>query len=225
MRFAELQSAAPISGWKFWASAPLPKLLYLLFLIGTGCNRPNDKVETGPFVALGNVMSTQTSHLCNDNGSLVILVAEADANNSASAAGQALDAFRKALPKSMKVLATESLPISPVLISGAEPLPPAKFIELLQKHSAADALVSFVGIPPLTPEQMAQLPSPRPKVVEVIVFGPPTKAMFAQKVVDLAALSRPVSDPAPPGQSSLQELFDSHYQLVTPETAGSYLSY
>jgi hypothetical protein len=98
--------------------------------------------------------------------------------------------------------------------SGMELLPAAKLQDLLQKHATADCLVSFVGVPALTPEQIAQLPSPRPKVVAAVVFNPPSKAMFAGKVLYLAALPKSGADQADA---------DGQYQIVTPETADSLL--
>jgi hypothetical protein len=51
-------------------------------------------------------------------------------------------------------------------------------------------------------------------VVAAVVFNPPSKAMFAGKVLYLAALPKSGADQADAG---------GQYQIVTPETADSLL--
>lgn len=116
--------------------------------------------------------------------------------------------------------ATEIAAAPAVLPPGFEPLPPSKFSELLQKYPDTDYLVSFVGVPVLTPAQISQLPARRPQAVEVITCRAPARAMFANKVVCLAAMSRQVPDQSADGRPA-QELFDAQYQIITPENTGA----
>ena len=222
MKRTDHAAMAQMAGTQLGGKVFRPLLLFSLALsFCAGCNRPNHKVEAGPFTSLGSIMAAQTSQLCQSKGNLVLLLSEADSRNLDSAGGQAADAFRKALPKSMPVVATEVVTVPRTHFSGSEPLPAAKFQQLMQKHVDADVLVSFVGVPRLTPQQMAQLPSPRPKVVavEVFMFNRPTQALFAQNVVFLAALPKPGADDGFKPRSA-QEWFDARYDLITPETAG-----
>jgi hypothetical protein len=192
-------------------------LVGLCLTVGGGCGGEKGKVDVNRYTALGEVMAGKTTELCGGNGGLVLLVGDRD-NNQSTGYGLAKEAFRKALGKDMQVVATEVVKMPPMLMPGDEPVPAAKFTELLQKYSSADCLVSFVGVPVLTPKQIAELPSPRPRVVEVVVLNSPTKAMLAGKVVNLAALFRVGSQP--PASGSSQEFFDAQYQLVTSETTG-----
>lgn len=192
-------------------------VLCLGLLVGSGCGRNSDsKVEGSRYSALGEVMAAKVNELAGGKPGGVVLVVAASDNDQPTAFGQAAAAFRKALDKSLKA-EVETVNTPAVAFSGSDPLSADKFTALLQKHAGADYLVSFVGVPVLTPAQMDQLPSPRPRVVAVVTFNPPTKAMFARKVVCLAALAKPEAQGDVTGGSA-QEMFAACYQLVTPET-------
>ena len=196
-------------------------LLTLALLTGSGCGQKT-KVEDNRYTALGEVMAGKTSELCGSKRSIVLVVSERD-NGQPTAFGQTLDAFRRALGKGVQIVATESVPTPALALRGIEPLPAEKFAELLQKYSTADYLVSFVGLPVLTPAQIEQLSSPRPQVVAVVVNNAPSPGLFARKVICLAALPKLAPDPAAAGAGSVQEQFEAHYQMVTPETAKTLL--
>jgi len=188
----------------------------LSLLAGSGCGQKG-KIDSNRYTALGEVMAGKTIELCGGKGTIVLVISESD-KDKPTASGQTIAAFRKALGKAVPVAAIESVKTPAMIMRGIEPLPAAKFAELLQKYSTADYLVSFVGVPLLTPDQIAQLPTPRPQVVVAVVHNAPARAMFAQKVICLAAIPKVASDVA--AANSPQELFDAQYQLITPETAG-----
>lgn len=193
-------------------------VVLICLLAGSGCGGGKGGVDSDRFSALGTVMAGKTAQLCDGKGKVVLVVSTND-KDQATPYGIAFDAFRKGLGNSIQVTATEAVQTPRVLMRGIEPLPADKFVELLQKYASADCLVSFVGVPILTPGQIAQLPSPRPRVVVVVTHNTPTRAMFAGKVINLAALPKPGADQATSGGSA-QEHFDVQYQLVTPENAG-----
>jgi hypothetical protein len=191
----------------------------LALLAGNGCGQRADaRVEGGRYPALGEVTAMKLNEVAGGKGKVVLVMAEND-QNQPTAFGQAAAAFRKAMDKSFQA-SVETVVTPAVLMSGSEPLSADRFAALLQKHADADYLVSFVGVPVLTAAQMDQLPSPRPQVVEVVTYNPPTKAMFAEKVICLAALTKPEAQGADVTGSS-PEIFDACYRLVTPETAAS----
>jgi hypothetical protein len=191
----------------------------LALLAGNGCDKhQSSNIQNNRYTALGVVMAAKLNEMSGGKGSIVLVVGESD-NNQPTPVGQAIAAYRNALGKLIQISATETVTMPAVLMPGFEPLPAGKFAELLQKYSSADYLVSFVGVPLLTSAQIAQLPSPRPQVVEVIAYNAPTKAMFAGKVLSLAAVFKPGDQAAAVGGSA-QEIFDDQYQLVTPATAG-----
>lgn len=191
-------------------------VICLCLTVGSGCGKTKAKVDSNRFTALGEVMAEKTTQLGDGKGTLVLVVAERDDHQSTDY-GLAADIFRKTLGKGMQVVATEVVKTPPVLTRGVEPLAAEKFSELLQKYSQTDCLISFVGVPRLTAAQIAQLPSPRPRVVAVITYNAPTKAMFANKLLSLAAVFKPGSQEAVLSGSA-QEIFDAQYQLVAPDT-------
>jgi hypothetical protein len=225
MNGAERQAAESGTGKRFSkanAAASFPVTTGLAVLLGlSGCGR-GAKIERGPYTALGEVAAKATSNMLADKGKVVLLVSEAD-NNSATAVGLAVKTFKDVLRQTggAQVAATETIkPTVAIALSGAEPLTPARFVELVSKHASADALVSFAGVPRLTLEQIGQLPQARPKVVAVVTYNPPTKAMFARGVLHLAILARPAADTSVRTPTTTQEWFDANYQLLTPATAG-----
>jgi len=204
----------------------LTRVLALLIVAGglaaiASCSR-SDKAETDRYTVLGQEAASATADLLNSRGRIVIVVAEKDFN-SGTALGVALKSFNEALAKSgnVQVQATETVKVPTLLVSGTEPLAAPQFLELVTKYASADALVSFVGVPRLTASQIAQLPRQRPKLVVVAVFGPLSKTLFEQGIVQLAILPKSLSEPAvrPPGTA--KERFDAYYQIVTPETSST----
>jgi hypothetical protein len=193
-------------------------VVYLALLAGSGCGKQSRAAWT-PHEVLGEEMAQKTMELCHGKGSLVLVTGEEGKSNPAIS--ETVDAFRKALNGSLRIEATETVLVPLAMSSGLDLLSAEKFQELLQKHASADVLVSFVGIPHLTTTEIAALPSPRPKVVEVISFNLPAKTMFAQGVVCLVALAKPASGEEAKGTHSKEELFDAQYQLITTETANS----
>jgi hypothetical protein len=183
-----------------------------------GCGLGKGTVDENRFTALGKVMAEQTTQLCEGKASVVLVVSQND-HQQVTPAGLTFDAFGKALGKTVQVNSTEIVQTPQLLMPMSDPLTVAEFSELLRKHSGSDYLVSFVGVPPMTPAQIAQLPSPRPRVVAVVTHNPPTKAMFAGRVVCLAALFQGGSSPAPSGGSA-KEIFEASYRLVSSETTG-----
>ncbi len=183
-----------------------------LLLVSSGCGGKLTTADSN--VALGEVMGKKTAELLGGRGSVVILISEADGVKSPGLA-KSIEAVKQALGDKIKVSAVENLQLQP--LPGLPLFSPQQFVEVLQKHAAADALISFVMLPKLPSAVAQQLPSPRPKVVSLV--GVPFKNLFAQQVVYLAVLPKP--EMATVTAKTTQALFDAKFQLVTPETAGA----
>jgi hypothetical protein len=191
-----------------------------VFLLASGCG-PSGKVETGPYLALGEVAAKATSNVLGGRGNVVLLINESD-DASSTALGQAIKVFKQTLEKSgVKVSVVEKLADakSGPIVSGVDPLQPQKFLELIARHSSADALVSFVGVPRLSLEQIAQLPAQRPKIIAAMTFNPPSRALFEQHVLVLAIVPQAAGTTGGQPPQTTQEWFDANYQMITPENA------
>lgn len=201
---------------------PLPTLLLLGLLLlaaGTGCGRQEGKTDDRRFAALGEVMAKATAQLLGGKGTAVLVVPEPDPSQP-NPYDATLAAFRPALTAAgVQITGVETVKLPGFVMSGSAPFSAQKFSELMQKDAAADVLVSFIGAPILTADQLAQLPSPHPKVVSVATYNPPTRDLFAQKIFYLAAVPKPGADAAAPAPADPQACFDAGYQLVTPENA------
>ena len=195
-------------------------LLVLVLTAGTGCGKKN-QAAADRYSALGAVLGAKTRELAGGHGSIVLAVSDSD-NEPYATFSPTVAAFTKALGGGVQV-ATVRVPTAPVVLRGVDPLKPEQLVALLQQQAAADCLVLFTGVPALTPDEIAQLPSPRPKVVAAVVFNPPSRAMFDGKVLWLAALHKPMAEGGPSPGASAQEQFDAAYMLATPENAGSLL--
>jgi hypothetical protein len=195
--------------------------LCLLSFLASGCGAKKTVLESDRYTALGTVMAQKTTELCGGKGDIVLLVNVADDNNE-TAFGKTQTAFRQALNQSIRITATERLSL-PSPMPGLDPLSPAQFRDLLQKYSTVAAIVTFVGVPNLSPEEISQLPSSRPKVVAVVTYGSPRKSLFARGLLQLAAIAKPTLDQNTLNSGAAQEIFDAHYQLITPDTAGKIL--
>lgn len=195
-----------------WRALGIGLAALITILSCDGCGSKGSAAG-GP-AALGEVMGKKTAELIGGHGSVVLLISEVD-NNKSEGLATTMAAFKKALGKSVTVSAVENLRLRPM--PGLPLFSPQSFSDVLQKYATADAVVSFVMLPVLTPEDVRRLPSPRPKMV--LMVGGPLKNLFAQGVVSLAALPKPATD-AGLKPHTAQEWFDARYQLVTPDTAG-----
>ena len=95
-----------------------------------------------------------------------------------------------------------------------------RFVRIVNKNLEADALVSFIGVPTLSSEDLAQLKK-TPKFVAEARSAEKLKRLFEQKVLSAAIVSR-FQFPTPiKGQPrSPQEWFDQRYQIVTTSNLG-----
>jgi hypothetical protein len=190
-------------------------------LVLAGCHSGGN-VPGGPYVALGEMTAKATADMLGGRGKLAIVVGETDKNTDTSL-GQALKSFTGALKSSsgITVTSTETVPVPATLAPGVEPLTAEQFIELVQKHAGDDVLVSFVGVPRLTRDQIAQLPTPRPKVVAAMNYNPPSKLLFEQGVLCFAVIPQPAEDSSGSPPKTTAELFRAHFRFVSPSSAAT----
>jgi hypothetical protein len=99
-----------------------------------------------------------------------------------------------------------------------------RFRSLLVQSGGDDAVVSFVGVPHLTREELQQLPVDRPKIIaalnaDVVLL----RELFQQGVVQVAitpSTTHPPTEPQQPPQSP-REWFDRYFMVATLANAAS----
>ena len=172
-----------------------------------------------PYVGLGQVLGEETAKSLGDHGRVVVVIWD-DNNQSGNPLTDALEAFRGVLKKhpNIHITATDAIRIETNKFMMVGELTSETFNELLEKHSQADGLVLFTGLPPLESQPPIQVPTPHPQIIAVQIKSPLTKAYFDRQIVSVAISSSerpPTSTAANP--KTPREWFDRFFQVSTVE--------
>ena len=126
-------------------------------------------INLDPYEAVGIRAAEQTATLLGRKGRILVIAAELDS----PVIGAEVKQFQKTLRKDsgLSVVAVETVM--------ADPLRPAQFIELLNKYTGVDAVVSFYGFPEFSDAELARLPQPLPKIVAILTGTEGAKRLFA----------------------------------------------
>jgi len=174
--------------------------------------RPTSQMDLMPYRALGEGVGQETLRLIGGAGKVVVLMWGNEQNRPPTVKAM-LKSFEQALKKNPAVtLTVEPYPATQPV---PEPSPPIELIlDLKQKHSQADVLVSFVGLPSMD-NDYAQLPA-KPKLVAVTTERVESRALFDKGFVDMLIVWREDLAPATaPKPKTNREWFDQHYQVLT----------
>lgn len=181
-----------------------------------------------PAQGVGQVVAEETAKLLTNRGTIVVVVMDTGPIENKTSDAE-LNAFTEAIQahREITVNTIEKIPSSAVIRTPmGKVIREERFLELFQQHPDADAIVSFIGPPGLTEEQIAGLAPDRPKLVAVA--GPATSAsdlgrLFEARVLHLAITARgaPGSDDGRSPQTP-REWFDRNYVVVTAQTAPSH---
>jgi hypothetical protein len=134
----------------------------------------------------------------------------------------ALDAQMKAFHETLtrggsKVALVHRIKLDPLRTTA---VPPGDFLQILKRGSDTDVVVSFLGPPTLTDEQVASLGAKLPKVLAVCSGDMPKqlnlKRMFEQRLLQVAIVSKESATRTAPGVEPPQGWFDFLYTIVTP---------
>lgn len=96
-------------------------------------------------------------------------------------------------------------------------MPTKVFFEVLDSHPDVDAIVSLVGIPLLTDDEIDQLPAKIPQLHALVLYGVGVKRAFDEGILAAAVLPKYEKIPEGPDPKDSQQLFDKYYQYVTDE--------
>jgi hypothetical protein len=115
-------------------------------------------------------------------------------------------------------------------VKARHPVPPVKagydivwtdedYRAVLEQYPQVAAIVSFVGTPQLSAQNIRGLPSARPKLIVVRSAQPkPTRLLLEQGVVDAAVLPQVAAPASNVPPKTTREWFDKYYLFVTPAT-------
>ncbi len=189
-------------------------------LIFTQCERPPHR-DLRPFLLLGDVLATETAKLVGDKSSIVLVVMDAG-DDTSSIDGPNARAFMKSIAEhgDIKVLAVEKLSMNEGLkIGPGRGFPSSLLFSIIGKYPKAAAIVSLVGPPLLSDEEMETIGKDSPKIVVASNDSFNLKKLFDNHVIQLAVARRKASkagsaDPSAGG-------FDQSYEILRPETVES----
>ncbi|MDD2710959.1 MAG: hypothetical protein PHV34_23525 [Verrucomicrobiae bacterium] len=195
--------------------------IYFTQCSGTG----TPKLDLTPYQTMGEVTAQETSKMLENKGQIVLMTMDLQKQPNV-VIDASLKSFQEAIKKTgvaVKAIEAYSPGTNDMEFMMMESLPPSFYIRTVEKHSDADALVSFLGAPRLTDEQLRALPQKLPKLVAIASFGPPfeIKKLFEERVLNLAIVPRMTPPDPNKKPSTPREKFDANFQVVTSADAGS----
>jgi hypothetical protein len=178
---------------------------------------PTPPFQAEPHQALGQVAAEEALKLAPGQGRVVVFARDQKTFKSPAAAAQ-LAGFADALARAgRKIAATNLLAVDPLRIAN---VPPGGFLERLQRGAEGDVIVSFLGPPLLTDDQLRRLGQKRVNVVAVCSGDLPRQVdlrrLFEQKLLHAAIITRLAPLPKPVPGAAPRAWFDSLFQVILP---------
>jgi hypothetical protein len=169
--------------------------------------------------AVGQVMAEETSRVVDHRGKIVVITMD---NRTAPELKVQLEAFQKQLKLLGGVAIKETVALDPGDNPKYRPgagLSAKRFLKLVRKNQEVDALVSFVGSPELTDEELAQMKAVPKLIAET--HSPEKLLNLLEKKVLLSAIVPRYEFPAPGPRrpQTSRQWFDRYFQILSPETA------
>jgi hypothetical protein len=176
------------------------------------------RVNTSLHQEVGRVMAEETARILGRPGKIIVVTANAP---NAPELKVQLEAFQK----NLKLLGGINIQSKVVLDPGDNPkyrpgsgLSSKHLLKIIRKHADTDAIVSFVGAPALSEQDLAQLKAPFKLVAET---HSPEKllALLEKKILVSAIVPRfefPAPGPRKPQTS--RQWFDRYFQVLTPDS-------
>lgn len=174
-----------------------------------------------PHQALGQVVAEEALKLLQNEGRIIVFARDPKSFKAPAQAEQ-WRSFCAALQQAgRKIAATNLLQVDPLRTPA---LPAASFLDRLQRANDSDVIVSFLGVPELTDDQIRRLGEKRPKVVAVCTGTAPLRVnlnrLFEQRLLHAAILSRVNPQPKPVAPAPARSWFDSLFQVATAANTG-----
>src|SRR5206468_12972375 len=165
---------------------------------------------------VGRVIAEETSRLLDKRGKIIIVAMEFA---KVPEMRVQIDAFKEALQsigggisvKQTYNLETENQP-KYGLGSG---LSGRRYVRIVNKNTDADAIVSFIGAPQLTDEEIGQL-KVKPMMIAEARSASKLKPLFDKQILNLAVVARfQFPTPVKGKPHAPREWFDQRFQVVT----------
>jgi len=167
---------------------------------------------------VGEVLAQETARLIHTQGQVVVVTIDASKEPELKAQ---LQVFERTLKK-LGPIGIKELPVDtddkPHYRTGAG-LSSRRFLRIVKKSGGADAIVSFIGAPRMSEEDLAQVDK-APKFIAECRSPDKIRRLFDKNVLQVAVINR-FEYPAPikHNPKTPQQWFEKYYQIVTAENA------
>lgn len=163
---------------------------------------------------IGRVLAEQTARVVGPTGKIALVLM--DPGHSPELKVQ-VEAFQNALKQLGAIAIQDKVMLDPADNPKYRPgsgLSARKFLKIARKHPGADAIVSFIGAPPMSDADLAEL-KPVPKLIAETHSPEKLTNLFSQKILVAAIVPRfQFPAPGPKKPHTGQQWFDRYYQLV-----------
>ena len=169
---------------------------------------------------IGEVMAEQTARVLGPKGKVLLLIIP---TGSAPELETQLQAFHRTLAKlgNYDLKEHEFDTRDQAKYGVGSGLSGRRFLRAIKNNSTADALVSFVGAPQLSDEELAQL-TRKPKFIAETRSVENLPKLFEKQIIQVAVVSRFVFPaPGPQKPRTTQELFDKRYQVIAADSVAT----
>jgi hypothetical protein len=182
----------------------------LAWLYGYLHPRP-PKMDLRAHQVLGEVLAREALKALQPGGRLILIARDPEPFQVPAAVAQ-LQGFARALrPSGTRVATLHSVKLDPLRVVG---VPPGDFVELIRRSRPEDVIVSFLGPPVLSAEQLSRVGNSHPRVLAVCSGSMPSRVdlrgIFDQQLLVGAVVSRRQSTPGRAAQD-----FEHQFRLLT----------
>jgi len=173
-------------------------------------------LDRRPHRALGRRVASEAVKL-GGSGAKVILITRDTSLFRNPALDTIIQAFRETVAQAgVPIALTHSIKIDPLRVTA---VPPGDFLQILKKAASSDVVVSFLGPPVLSDDQVAGLAGKAPKLLAVCSGGMGRrihlKRVFEQGLMEVAILDKEAASKAGPPGDNLDTWFDQFFMVVT----------
>jgi hypothetical protein len=196
------------------AAATTMAAWYGLFLFFHPCPPPMD---CRPHEATGEVLAGEAVKLLEPGARLIVIARDPGPFQVPASIAQ-LNAFLHALKRSgTQVAASRTFQVDPLRPVG---VPAGEFFDLIRNGRDNDVIVSFLGPPVFSRDQLKKLGNKRPRILAVCSGGMQAqvdlRSIFEQKLLVVAIVSREDA-PARARPGSKRSAFEQMFRLITPD--------
>lgn len=195
-------------------SRRIARLLFTVSMtqLAVSCSYQNElKLPLGPYEGLGQEAAEQACRLIEDRGKVAVWIADTKLTKN-QGVDQMLDSFCAALKKhgQVQLEEIERIEVNSIGLSSED------FHTLFEKSSGADAIVSFLGAPSLSAEEIKSLQTPRPKIIALDNCMKPEllNRLLQGNVIQTAIVPKAISAADMPDPSTPHEWFERNYEIL-----------